>query len=391
MLLECLLACLIFSSSDELTMEFVPSGVTAKVGGYRPIRAEMDQAEDIAKVLPDGLESPQFGWVKFGNRQWAFVVDQPEDSPTRLFLDTNGDGDLTNDPTPTWEPQERDGLTMYQGSAQVDLGNDRMGTVNFYRFDPKDPQRAALANTVLYYADFGFEVVLNLDGLESKSFVAGMPDETTSLGIDRNRDGKISPKRERIQLNRPFNFTGTTQVLKLENGKLLLVAADEELPVAPMPPDTSIGQQALEFSATTMAGEEIQFPTSFSGKLVMLDFWATWCGPCIAELPHMKEAYAKWHEAGFEILGISFDGPDMTEKLNEFLENNEMPWAQIYEGKGWETTLGELYDVSGIPFVLLVDGDSGEILATARELRGPKLTEFIGKIIKDRSEKIGSK
>jgi hypothetical protein len=54
-----------------------------------------------------------------------------------------------------------------------------------------------------------------------------------------------------------------------------------------------------------------------------------------------------------------------------------MPWAQIYEGKFWDTTLGKMHDVSGIPFVLLVDGDSGEILGTAQELRGEKLSDFI--------------
>jgi hypothetical protein len=67
----------------------------------------------------------------------------------------------------------------------------------------------------------------------------------------------------------------------------------------------------------------------------------------------------------------------MEEKVKDFLENREMPWAQIYEGKFWDTTLGKMHDVSGIPFVLLVDGDSGEILGTAQELRGEKLSDFI--------------
>ena len=92
----------------------------------------------------------------------------------------------------------------------------------------------------------------------------------------------------------------------------------------------------------------------------------------------MKTAYADWHEAGFEILGISFDRAGAEEKVTAFLEENELPWSQIYEGKMWDTTLGRQHDVSGIPFVLLVDGDSGEILATARELRGPGLSKFIG-------------
>jgi thiol-disulfide isomerase/thioredoxin len=119
----------------------------------------------------------------------------------------------------------------------------------------------------------------------------------------------------------------------------------------------------------------------------MLDFWATWCGPCIGEIPNMKVAYEEWHDEGFEILGISFDQENMEEKINEFLKEKEMPWPQIYEGKTWDTTLGKMHDVSGIPFVLLVDGDSGKILATARELRGEKLSAFIGEQIKKKNGK----
>jgi thiol-disulfide isomerase/thioredoxin len=117
----------------------------------------------------------------------------------------------------------------------------------------------------------------------------------------------------------------------------------------------------------------------------MLDFWATWCGPCIAELPHLKKAYADWHDKGFDVLGISFDDQDLAEKLTTFTTEHEMPWPQIYEGKGWNTSLGELYDVSGIPFVLLVDGDSGEIVATARNLHGPDLSDFIGKALEQKN------
>ena len=98
----------------------------------------------------------------------------------------------------------------------------------------------------------------------------------------------------------------------------------------------------------------------------------------------MKQAYADWHEAGFEILGISFDREGEEEKIKEFLEKNELPWSQIYEGRLWDTTLGKLHDVSGIPFVLLVDGDSGEILASARELRGAGLSDFIAEQLQKR-------
>ena len=121
-----------------------------------------------------------------------------------------------------------------------------------------------------------------------------------------------------------------------------------------------------------------------AGYTVILDVSATWCGPCIAELPNVKKAYDDWHKEGFEILGISFDQEGQEEKVREFLKDRELPWTQVYEGKGWDTKLGAQYDVSGIPFVLLVDGDSGQILGTSKELRGEKLSDFIAEKLKEK-------
>ncbi len=64
----------------------------------------------------------------------------------------------------------------------------------------------------------------------------------------------------------------------------------------------------------------------------MLDCWATWCGPCIGEIPHMKEAYAAWHDKGFEILGVSFDSENMDDKLKEFLTEKELPCNRFTRG-----------------------------------------------------------
>jgi thiol-disulfide isomerase/thioredoxin len=128
----------------------------------------------------------------------------------------------------------------------------------------------------------------------------------------------------------------------------------------------SVGD-TLDIAFTATDGTEVNL-AKMKDKVVLVDFWATWCGPCVAELPNVLAAYKESHANGFEVIGISLDQDKGA--LDGFVKQREMAWPQHFDGKGWESPLVQKFGIRSIPATFLI-GKDGKVAAA--DLRGEEL------------------
>jgi len=396
------------AGADDVRLSLMPAGAMRKMGGYSPQRVYLSANEPVGiSKAPPGLSAPLYGSFKFGPKESPLticvIVDEPEGKAPRLFVDANGNGDLTDDDPAVWTEtrgKSTNGLetiTCNGGATlKVPCGGEILPLhVAMYRFSKPDPARMSLGNSLFYYSDYARSGRVTLGGKSYEALLAdksacgdfrgpgGAGPQTVVLMLDLNGSGKFDG-HETFRINELFNIGGTTyeiSAMDASGGSFQINPSSQTVPETKPAPVLTAGKPALAFAANTTDGKTVRFPDAYRGKLVLLDLWATWCGPGVAELPNLTAAYNEYHPKGFEVLGVSLDQTNSAAKLAQFTVDHKMPWPQIYDGKYWQAAVAKLYSIQSIPHAFLVDGDTGVIVAEGGSLRGAQLAPAIEKAL----------
>lgn len=388
-------------ADETVKLKLIAQGAVEKIGSHRAQLLQLSAVRPaIAKKIPAGLEAPLYGVLELGDpakpTKITVLADGSATHP-RLFVDSNGDGDLTNDAPAQWEPRPYDDKRQMRfGGASVQIKTpDGAMTVGLtmFRYDPTDldPRRKRLGDKIIYYGDYAREGEIQLGGKTYKALLidsltrgdfrgrktaANSDDSGVQLWIDVNGNGVFDRTGEQYDATKPFNIAGTTYEIKnmrMSGAAFEVVKSDKTVAEIPPPLNLSKGNPAVSFTAKTIDGARINFPTDFRGKIVLLDFWATFDAPGRSAMPALVKTYNAYHNQNFEIVGVSLDPQDSADKVTDFTKNNGITWPEIYDGKYWAAEVAKKYGIESLPRAFLIDGDSGEILAEGAALHGEGL------------------
>ena len=163
-----------------------------------------------------------------------------------------------------------------------------------------------------------------------------------------------------------------------------LPASQQQLPSAVTLKDrieiskkTAVGSYAMDFTQNDTLGNPVSL-SSFKGKYVLVDFWASWCGPCRAENPNVVKAFNQYKDKNFTVLGVSLDRPNAKDKWLKAIHDDNLTWTQVSDLKYWDNGVAKQYGIRAIPQNLLID-PQGKIIA--KNLSGEDLNEKLGEVL----------
>ena len=410
--LFCLLAFGLGSAGKAATFAFTVGKPALTVSNKAPVLHyhSLDFTREpgaAVEQIPPKMEAPLYGTLSLGPQGTPtninMVVEEKPGKAPVFIVDTNGAGEFSHDKPVKLEPfayklDSGETRTEYKGETTVWIhyGDGVVAlTLALDWLDPNDVRRRGGKAELLYTLTPSRSGTVKLgaetyDALLVDTNAVGdfrlRPNSGILLCLDVNHTGQIDKYGEAFDISRPFNLKGVTYEVthsEVSGQEITIEKSTQTVPEIPPPPDLRVGRPILPFTATTLDGKMVNFPADFAGRKVILVFWASWCGDCQAELPHLLKAYAKFHAQGLDVVGVSMDHPDSLAKLTAYMTAQKIAWPQIYDGKMWAGAISQQYAMDWIPTLFLVDGTTGKILADNDTLIGPQIEKTLAeKIVK---------
>ena len=184
-------------------------------------------------------------------------------------------------------------------------------------------------------------------------------------------------KLEIVELETGAALIREAVAMTAANRRAVLAYAQGAEEVLELGAEPAVGKPAPRLVGQSLAGDPIALE-ALRGKVVLVDFWATWCAPCVAEIPALKKAHAAWSERGLVILGVSLDDAHAGEKVRELVAERSLPWTVLHDPRAGNAAAAAAWKISAIPQCFLIDGEG---VVRASDLRGAQVEAAVGQLL----------